>query len=493
MKHLLLAGLALFWASPGEAQVPLTLDTSFRSTFALYPVLYDVLPLADGSVVASGIFPLPANGFGPYGLLKFLPNGIRDESWALEGGPNAAIHPHGTYFYLSGQAYPKRYFQSTGDFDYSFTVGSTNYPYPGLGIGDGGDIYVQTDGKVLFTGDLPLAQQYGINAPGYYSLLRVNADATLDSTFEFRQTDGVIWSLEPTTQGRFLVSGVYNTYEGLPAGRILRIWPDGSLDTTFHTNIVKGNASSFFEQANGRIIAGGHFVVANEPDTLHLIRLMPNGTLDPTFNNHTDYKLLPYLPFGDFGFGVYAILPLDDGTMLVGGDFNYIDGQLRRGIALLDSAGILLNTALTGQGCGLTHDFNDDIDFFSGVSSIKMAPDGSIFVVGAFHGFDDGTVSDTSMNMICKLHGLSVGIHELEQPVWSVRVFPNPGTELLNIETDATGSIQVQVFDRMGRTTLAATSATGKIQMDTSGLAEGLYIVMTITNRGSRVSKWTKQ
>lgn len=74
-----------------------------------------------------------------------------------------------------------------------------------------------------------------------------------------------------------------------------------------------------------------------------------------------------------------------------------------------------------------------------------------------------------------------------------MRVFPNPGTELLNIETDATGSIQVQVFDRMGRTTLAATSATGKIQMDTSGLAEGLYIVMTITNRGSRVSKWTKQ
>lgn len=50
---------------------------------------------------------------------------------------------------------------------------------------------------------------YGPNAPGYYSLLRLNTDGTLDSTYHYRKTNGVIWTIEPTTQGRFLLSGVY--------------------------------------------------------------------------------------------------------------------------------------------------------------------------------------------------------------------------------------------------------------------------------------------
>ncbi len=121
----------------------------------------------------------------------------------------------------------------------------------------GAGAFIQADGKVLFVGDYHLEQQYGLLSPGYYSLLRANTDATLDSTFQGRKTDGVIWTIEPTTQGRFLLSGVYSTYEGEAAGRILRIWPDGSLDSTFHSDIIKGYAKYLLEQADGRIIAGG--------------------------------------------------------------------------------------------------------------------------------------------------------------------------------------------------------------------------------------------
>ena len=54
MRTLLLAGLATLVASSGGAQVPLTLDTTFRCTQILYPGHSDAMPLVDGSVVVTG-------------------------------------------------------------------------------------------------------------------------------------------------------------------------------------------------------------------------------------------------------------------------------------------------------------------------------------------------------------------------------------------------------------------------------------------------------
>jgi hypothetical protein len=285
---------------------------------------------------------------------------------------------------------------------------------------------------------------------------------------------------------------IYNTYEELPEGRILRIWPDGSLDSTFHTDIIKGYATCLVEQPNGRILAGGQFVFPNDPDTMHLIRLMPDGALDTTFNNHAEYGHVPQLSFGDFAFGVNAVLPLGDGRILAGGDFTHIDGQLRRGIALLDSTGHLLNTALNGAGCGLWHDYNSTY-LYSFITDIKQAPDGSIFVCGFFKGFDDGTVSDTSMTFIAKLHGLSVGIQEPERPAWQVRVYPNPGTEVLHIETDVKGKVDVRVRDATGRAVLAAAGPSGSLELSSIGLSPGVYLVEVNTTDGRRTVKWVKQ
>ncbi|HRN36226.1 MAG: T9SS type A sorting domain-containing protein [Flavobacteriales bacterium] len=490
MKVLTLALLAAMTASSGGAQVPLTLDTSFRCTRFLNNGLIALLPLEDGSVLASGWYVRIDGSNIPYSFFRILPNGDLDESWTSNWG-YGDILTSGDYYYLTINGFPARYFRTTGTLDQGFLPITENYPHPGLVTYNGGDVYVQPDGMVLCTGDHRVAEQWGINAPGWYSLLRVDTNGILDSTYQWRKTDGVIWTLVPTTQGRLLVSGVYNTYEGQPEGRILRIWPDGSLDTTFHTNIIKGYATCLVEQPNGRILAGGQFVFPNEPDTLHLIRLMPDGALDTTFNNHTQYSHVPPLSFGDFAFSVNALLPLGDGRIMVGGDFTHIAGQLRRGIALLDSTGHLLTTAFTGQGCGLWHDFNSTY-LYSGLTDIKQAPDGSIFVCGFFKGFDDGTVSDTSMTFIAKLHGLSVGIHEAERPVRQVQLWPNPGTDVLHIETGTTGHMDVQVRDAMGRAVLAA-SGTGVLKLSSAALSPGVYLIEVDSGGERRTVKWMKQ
>lgn len=492
MKALTLALLAALTAGSSGAQVPLTLDTSFRCTRFLNLGFHDVLPLADGTVLASGFGIRIDNCCSdpPHSFFRLYANGDIDEPWSTNLG-YGRILASGDYYYLTIDGFPVRYFRTTGAIDGSFTPLLENDAHPGLLNGNGGDVHVQADGKVLCTGDHHVAEQWGINAPGSYSLLRVDTNGILDSTYQWRKTDGVIWTLVPTTQGRLLVSGVYNTYEGLPEGRILRIWPDGSLDSTFHTDINKGYATCLVEQPNGRILAGGQFVFPNDPDTMHLIRLMPGGALDTTFNNHAEYKG-PLTSFGDFGFSVNTLLPLDDGRIMVGGGFTNIAGQLRRGIALLDSTGHLLSTALNGQGCGLWHDFNSTY-LYSGISSIRKAPDGSIFLTGFFKGFDDGTVSDTSMTFIAKLHGLSVSIHEEVRPAWEVRVWPNPGTDVLHIEANIKGQTNVRVRDAAGRVVLAATSLSGSLMLSSAGLGKGVYMVEVHTATGRKTIKWMKQ
>lgn len=491
-----LAGLAALAVRPVRAQQPLSLDTSFRCTRLFSGELVDNLPFVDGSVIVTGYDVFIDNccfdQWGPYRWLRLLPNGDIDDTWPKGGAGGGTIHPFEPYYYVSGGLLPHRYFQDNGEPDYSYSVGEANYPHPDLDFGNSGDILVQADGKVLFTGDHHIAEQWGPNAPGYYSLLRLNPDATLDSTYHYRQTDGVIWTLVPTTQGRFLLSGVYNAYEGLPEGRILRIWPDGSLDGTFHSDIIKGYATCLVEEANGRILAGGQFVMPNDLDTMHLIRLLPDGTLDTSFNNHEEYNRLPPTSFGAFGFAIGDVQPLAYGNMIVAGNFTHIDGQLRRGVALLDSTGHLLNTALNGEGALLTHDFNSSF-MYSQVNSIGLAPDGSIFLAGVFKGFDDGTVSDTSMTMICKLHGLSVGIHEPERPSWNLQVFPNPGTDVLHIEAGAKGRTGVRVLDGTGRQVLAASGSTGTLELNSGSLAPGVYVVEVRTAQGRRTVKWTKR
>ncbi len=493
MKALVFSLLVALASSSGVAQMPLSLDTSFRCTRFMNNGLLAILPLEDGSILASGSG-VRVDGIlnPPYSFFRILSNGHLDDSWTTVPG-YGDILAFGDYYYLTFDGFPLRYFRTTGERDQGFNPILENYLHAGLLHGNGGDVYVQADGMVLCTGDHRLGEQWGINSPGRYSLLRVDTNGMLDSTFQYRKTDGVIWTLEPTTQGRFLVSGVYNTYEGLPEGRILRIWPDGSLDDTFHTEIIKGYAACLVEQPNGRILAGGQFVFSNEPDTMHLIRLMPDGALDTTFNNHGEYKQLPELFFGDFAFGVHDVLPLEDGRLLVGGSFTHLDGQLRRGIALLDSTGHLLGTALTGGGCGLWHDHNSTF-MYSQVNAIGQATDGSIYLAGFFKGFDDGTVSDTNITFIAKLNSLSVGMAEVQMPKHTLRVWPNPGEGHVRLSWLGQVQFSVEVIDTKGRMVLQQQATYAPFDLDLSHLPSGLYNLLVTAPDGTKTTaKWMYQ
>ncbi len=93
----------------------------------------------------------------------------------------------------------------------------------------------------------------------------------LDTTATHRQCNGSIDFIHELPDGKFLLSGVYTTYEGQPAGRILRVHPDGALDTTFNTSIYWGQAVGCHVLADGRVLAAGRFNCHSAPHSIEVV------------------------------------------------------------------------------------------------------------------------------------------------------------------------------------------------------------------------------
>ncbi|HRN38048.1 MAG TPA: T9SS type A sorting domain-containing protein [Flavobacteriales bacterium] len=79
----------------------------------------------------------------------------------------------------------------------------------------------------------------------------------------------------------------------------------------------------------------------------------------------------------------------------------------------------------------------------------------------------------------------------MDNPI-SVRLWPNPGTDVLHIETGTTGRVGVQVCDATGRAVLAAWG-TGVLKLSSAALSPGVYFIEVTTSEGRQTVKWMKQ
>ncbi|HMC96418.1 MAG TPA: T9SS type A sorting domain-containing protein, partial [Flavobacteriales bacterium] len=270
----------------------------------------------------------------------------------------------------------------------------------------------------------------------------------LDTTRTHRQSNGVLYEFEQTTDGKFLCTGTMTTYENHPVARIFRIQPDGDLDISFEANIDDnwGEAFVFRTLDNGMILAGGMFRQGGSTaDTLCLIRLNSSGELDPSFEQlrfkatFTAGSPIPY---------VVDILPMADGRYVITGRFDRINDEERGGIALIGSDGELLEDAFAGEGCG-PYDYQGTI--YKSISGIVPIDDGSYYIHGAYHGYDDGTTNDTQQRMVSRLFGLDVGMQESDGAE-RVHLYPDPTGSNATLQLDALPrSATLVVRDALGR------------------------------------------
>ena len=279
-------------------------------------------------------------------------------------------------------------------------------------------------------------------------------------------------------------------YEGRPVGSVIRIWPDASLDTTFQSTVYWGPVmrKKYF-YPDGRFLMFGCFQTPEYPgDTIAILRLHPDGSTDTTW---------PHIPFRYFGFfpglgQVRDFVEFEPGKLLVVGEFTYIGTREVGGIAVIDTAGNVLENYFTGTGAGWLPTTNQGT--LRSILGVEQGPDGSIYIFGSYSGFDDGYGNHANQRMITRLYPVNVGVGEISGSAPALRVWPNPGDGLLNVHWPGHTKAMLEVRDALGRMMHGGTYVGGSWQVDLSHLPSGLYTLLLSTPEGERATtKWIKQ
>lgn len=213
------------------------------------------------------------------------------------------------------------------------------------------ELAVQTDGKIIIGGDFTR-----VNGIARKNIARLNLDGTLDPSFDSGSGfDDLINDLAVQTDGRILVGGNFNKYNGTAQAALARLNSDGSLDVSFTPAIPDSqNVNAVVVQPDGKILIGGSFQSVNSTARTALARLNSDGSLDNTFN--------PILGNP----GISSILLQSDGKIVIGGGFIGVNGFNRSNLARLNSDGSL-DTSFTAS--------------ISGVKSILRQPDGKYLIL----------------------------------------------------------------------------------------------------------------
>ena len=102
-------------------------------------------------------------------------------------------------------------------------------------------------------------------------------------------------------------------------------------------------------------------------------------------------------------------------------------------------------------------------------------PDGSYYIHGSYHGYDDGMVNDTAQRMVSRLYGLDVGVQE-DKALTTVKVYPNPASGSFRLEGLVPGEpTEVVVYDGLGKAVRAWRLASAGAEFDVRALMPGLY------------------
>lgn len=301
-----------------------------------------------------------------------------------------------------------------------------------------GPNYIQKCVKELSTGKILVGnrpESTSFSGKKINGLYRLNTDGSLDETFnvagtgiEFEGWTGVT-VFDEQSDGKILVGGRFSSYNGTAVDSIIRLNADGSLDETFDTGT--GFSSSVYAiaiQGDGKIIVGGGFTTYKGVTANRIIRLNADGSVDSSFDTGTGFNTT-----------VYNILLQSSGEIIVGGKFTTYDGVTANRITRLNTDGSLDDTFNSGgtgidegrvekmiiqsddkilftnpgEDCELTYngtpigrltrlnaDGTIDTDFNSGeegadskIKGIATGLDNSIFIAGRFQAYNGTNVA----------------------------------------------------------------------------------------------------
>lgn len=216
------------------------------------------------------------------------------------------------------------------------------------------------------------------NKVGRKLLVRLNADGTVDSSFN--QGAGFegenIYSLALGSGGRVYAGGKFKKFNGASRNvAIVRLNPDGSLDSSFADSTISFGASvtDISIQPDGKVLIDAAYANASFQATVQLYRLGADGGLDGTFAQGAG---TPILPAGPFRHGL-----MNNGQVLAcGGSGTYNGAKVNSSLFRLNSDGTV-DGSYAGYALGL-------VNVGGLIGKFLPMENGNVYVSGAFDRVD---------------------------------------------------------------------------------------------------------
>ena len=353
---------------------PGTIDTSFNQSAGTDDFIDTIVIQKDQKFIIGGEF-TNVNGLNRSRIARLNPDGQIDGSYNLGAGFDGPVRT--IKMDDDGKALVAGYFKAfngisrngiarlnaDGVLDETFNPGAgADNPVSDLVIQDDGKIVIVGDfttyngmnrvriARILPNGDLDegfdpgIGPDFTVNSVdilpngnvvvggGFkqFNLQPYAGIALLDSTGrlieDFVSGDGFNGSVKKVVAQadlKVVVGGLFTSYRGEVANRIIRLNPDGSSDDLF--DVGTGANAAIYElrlQADGKINVGGDFSLFNGLNKNAIVRLSTDGSVDPTIN---------------FGTGANgSVLAIDirpDYKIIIGGGFTEFNGEPKHHIA----------------------------------------------------------------------------------------------------------------------------------------------------------------
>jgi uncharacterized delta-60 repeat protein len=247
--------------------------------------------------------------------------------------------------------------------------------HPGTGPDDDVNaIVVQPDGRIVIAGYFNFFD--GVSRSG---IARLNADGSLDPSFDpgtgveksYTHPQGHAAALH--ADGRIVIGGYFKTVNGVPRDGIAQLNADGTVDLSFDpgTGLESFVALTAAALTNGQVLVGGIFERINGVPRKSIARLNVDGSVDQSFA----------VPNGGIGGSnalerVYALAAQPDGRVIIAGDFTLVGNTRRQHVARLNADG------------SLDQSFDPGYIYLQRVSALALQPDGRLVIAGDFRSID---------------------------------------------------------------------------------------------------------
>ena len=315
------------------------LDSEFNPGAGASDGVHAVAVQPDGRILIGGGF-LAYNGAVRNRIARLNADGSLDASFDPGAGADGSVRTlavasdgrvliGGSFSFYDGvQRKRVARLNADGSLDASFDPGS----------GANGSVWsiaARPDGKLLVGGDFGQFDQV-LRA----NIALLNADGGVELNFNANGADGLVRSIALQPDGRALIAGAFTSYQGAPRHRIARVNANGSLALAFDPGAgADGAVLAVALQPDGKPLIGGNFEAYDGVVRTSLARLNGNGALDTSFDPGVG-------PDG----AVAAIAIQPDGRVLIAGSFSTYNGEARPSIARLNADGSLDPSFVPGGG-----------------------------------------------------------------------------------------------------------------------------------------------